>query len=507
MLGDMIESLSASSVMQAGWLALAGVLVTRVLLRRHSTVKLIAQLAFFGAMTALLLAKGFAPYELDPDRVASTRTMILGAVKIIWWMSLAWALIAFVRLYLVLERTPREARLLQEIVVGLIYLGALLSIVAFVFGVPVGTLLATSGIFAVILGLALQNTLSDVFSGIALNLGRPFVLGNWIVLSDGIEGRVVESNWRSTHLLTASHNLVVLPNSVLAKLSLTNISSPDESSGMSFSIRLAPTKMPSIIVDAMENVLLSCNAILKNPGPAVALKSLDAAALEIELQFRVPNIAHGMIAKNEVIDLVYRHIKSAGLLLANPASSVLAMSELPTEENARPPQVSPLELFDAIPLFAALTDDERRFLAANVSTRTYRKDEVVVREGETLSTLMIVRSGVLAVRRNGAQGDEEDRRLAPGDIFGETGLFTGTGETATLTAITHVVVYEIDQVSFAALLKDRPCMAEELATILARRAATISARYSLSHEPAHGHSVAEILQSIRTMFRSLKPSK
>ena len=77
----------------------------------------------------------------------------------LWWLHLAWALIGFVRIYLVFERQPREARLLQDLVVGVVYVGMLLSILAFVFAVPVGTLIATSGVFAIILGLALQNTL------------------------------------------------------------------------------------------------------------------------------------------------------------------------------------------------------------------------------------------------------------------------------------------------------------------------------------------------------------
>ena len=106
-----------------------------------------------------------------------------------------------VRIYLVFEHKPRELSLLQDLVVGVVYAGMLLSILAFVFAVPVGALIATSGVFAIILGLALQNTLSDVFSGIALGLGRPYVLGDWIVLSDGTEGRVVETNWRSTPCL------------------------------------------------------------------------------------------------------------------------------------------------------------------------------------------------------------------------------------------------------------------------------------------------------------------
>ena len=120
---------------------------------------------------------------------------------------------------------------MQDLVVGMIYLGAALSVVAYVFSAPVGTLIATSGVFAIILGLALQSTLSDVFSGIALNLSRAYAVGDWIVLSDGIEGRVVETNWRATHLLNASNDLVVVPNSGLAKASSPTSAAPTAVTG------------------------------------------------------------------------------------------------------------------------------------------------------------------------------------------------------------------------------------------------------------------------------------
>ncbi len=61
-----------------------------------------------------------------------------------------WALIGFVRIFLVLGRYPREARLLQDIVVGVVYLGVSLSVLTFVFGIPIGTLVATSGLVAII---------------------------------------------------------------------------------------------------------------------------------------------------------------------------------------------------------------------------------------------------------------------------------------------------------------------------------------------------------------------
>ena len=297
---------------------IAGIVVWHIIPQRYSNARLIIQIGFFLAMSALLLDGAVVPYEPSLSSETSADTILIGTAKVLWWAHLAWALIGFVRIYLVIERKPREARLLQDLVVGVVYVGMLLSVLAFVFGVPIGTLVATSGVFAIILGLALQNTLSDVFSGIALNLGRPYVLGDWIVLSDGTEGRVVETNWRSTHLLTLTHNVVALPNSFLAKLGLTNVSSPDESHGLSVTVRVAPTKTPAIVMEAMHTALLSCDAILKSPPPLVVVRGLDAVAIEIELAFRVASVDHRIRARNEIFDLVYRHSRSTGLSLAVP---------------------------------------------------------------------------------------------------------------------------------------------------------------------------------------------
>ncbi|WP_292463927.1 mechanosensitive ion channel family protein [Mesorhizobium sp.] len=111
------------------------------------------------------------PYEPTRGNETAAGAILVGSAKVLWWAHLAWALIGFVRMYLVFERKPREARLLQDLVVGMVYVAMLLSILAFVFDAPIGALNATSGVFAITLGLAFQNTLSDVFSGIALNLG------------------------------------------------------------------------------------------------------------------------------------------------------------------------------------------------------------------------------------------------------------------------------------------------------------------------------------------------
>ena len=194
----------------------AGIVVWFFLSSQRPTTRLVVQILFFGLMTLILVRSGIEPHRFQGYQAEDPQALLVILAKSLWWVHLAWAVIGFIRLYLVLEGSPREARLLQDLVIGVVYIGIALSILAFVFGVPIGTLVATSGVVAIILGLALQNTLADVFSGIALTLGRPYVIGDWILLSDGTEGRVIESNWRATHILTGANNVVVLPNSFLA---------------------------------------------------------------------------------------------------------------------------------------------------------------------------------------------------------------------------------------------------------------------------------------------------
>ncbi len=383
--------------------------------------------------------------------------------------------------------------------VGLIYLGAALSVVAYVFNAPVGTLIATSGVFAIILGLALQSTLADVFSGIALNFSRPYEVGDWIVLSDGTEGRVVETNWRATHLLNASNDLVVLPNSNLAKAQLTNLSSPNRNHGVKLRIRLMPTIAPSGIAEILRTVLQSSNAIMLTPAPTVEIKSLDAQAIEFELSFRVTDFSAAAAARHEVYDLIYRHTRAAGLVLAPPKeAATVAVAQAQTGPAA--PRATALRLVDAAPLFASLTEEEKEALAVTMTRRTYRKGEVLAEQDSKLTSLFIIRTGVLIVARKEGDGEIELSRLSPGDYFGEAGLFTGSGEPGTIRAMTFAVVYEVGQAALAKLMHDRPSIADEISVTLSRRVKHVTAGIANEEEGASMRSVAWLVGRIRSAF-------
>lgn len=465
----MLAGLVRDPLIQTGALAVVGAVITRILLRKYPAWRLLVQLVFFLALTALLLHARVIAWEVAPDNMPVVERIFVALAKVVWWVNAAWLLTGCARVFLILERRPRESRLIQDLIVGAIYVGAALSVLAYVFGVPVGTLIATSGVFAIILGLALQSTLADVFSGIALNLSKPYEVGDWIVLSDGFEGRVVETNWRATHLLNASNDLVVLPNSSLAKARLTNLSSPSRNHGVKLRIRLMPTMAPSGIDKIMRTVLLSSNSIMLAPAPTVEIKSLDAQAIEFELSFRVGDFSRASAARHEVYDLIYRHVRAAGLVLAQPKEAAAASSAQPTVGAVAAPRATALRMLDAAPLFASLTEEEKETLAPTMIRRTYRKGEVLAEQGAKLSSLVLIRTGVLIVSRKEGAAEIELGRLSPGDYFGEGGLFTGSGEPGTIRAMTFSVVYEVGQAALAELMRDRPGIADEIAVTLSQR--------------------------------------
>jgi small-conductance mechanosensitive channel len=434
-------------------LGVASIVVWHLQGRDRPNERLVTQIVFFALMTAALVFARVMPFRFAAPHLDGTGSFEVAA-KILWWTHLAWATIGFVRIYIVHDGKPREARLIQDLLVAIVYLGVLLSMMAFVFGVPIGTLVATSGVLAIILGLALQNTLGDVFSGIALTLGRPYVIGDWILLSDGTEGRVVASNWRSTYLLTTGHNQVVLPNSVLAKQSVTNVSQPDETHAVMIPLRVVPSATPDAIAAVLREAVENCNSIVQDPPPAVCLIAIDNVALSVDLIFRVTSPAQRSVARNEVLDMVYRHCRAHGLEFAMPTGTqIVASSQKP-----RGPSSRSRDVLDNVSIFAALSSDERDALAELAATREIPAGETIVSEASIAETLKIAAGGILML----SQGDEDLLRLAPGDCLGVRGFFLGRPEAHQARALTRATVLEIDKTAIAELISRRPGLLDDL---------------------------------------------
>ncbi len=171
-------------------------LLTHLLFRMHPLGRAATRVILLVALTIVLLKAGVVPYRPLVWTGTPLRDGVHGALEIAWWLWAAWFLVSVLRAFIVTEHRPREGKLIQDLLAGLVYLAAVFAIIAYVFDLPIQGLLATSGAIAIILGLALQSTLSDVFSGIVLNFSRPYRPGDWISIDSSTDGRVIEMNWR-----------------------------------------------------------------------------------------------------------------------------------------------------------------------------------------------------------------------------------------------------------------------------------------------------------------------
>jgi len=135
-----------------------------------------------------------------------------------------------------------------------------------------------------------------------------------------------------------------------------------------------------------------------------------------------------------------------------------------------------------------------------MTRRTYRKGEMLAEQGAKLTSLFVIRTGVLIVARKEGDAEVELSRLSPGDYFGEAGLFTGSGEPGNIRAMTFAVVYEVGQAALARLMHDRPSIADDISVTLSRRVKHVTAGNADEGEGASMRSVSWLVGRIRSVF-------
>ena len=474
-----------------------GALVGRLLFKQKPMWRAVARVIFLALLTLLLMYHAIVPYQPLQLTGAPYRDTIAGILKIAWWLWAAWFLVALVRAVVIFEGRPRDGKLLQDILSALIYLTAAFAIIAYVFDLPVQGLLATSGVIAIVLGLALQSSLNDVFSGLVLSLSHPYKAGDWIKIDSGTEGRIVELNWRATHILTGRQDLAIVPNSTIAKSKIVNLDYPSAVHGIAIDVRLSAP--PASGKNILELALLNSQLILSFPRPSVLTQSIDAMQTEFEITFFVDRLDSDTDAQNELFDLISRHAAAAGVRLAPPKN---APFQLRDELAVNVKDLNSDAVLTLAGIFVSLTPDERAAIAARLKKASYDKGDVLVKSDDVLQSLFIVGSGVLSVTRPDVIGEKEWLRFGPGDYFGEMGLLTDRPATANITAVAPSTVYELTKADLKPILEAKPEIGQELSRAMAQRLET--GRILTSAEldrtlPTRGSS-AWFSQHIRRLF-------
>ncbi len=335
-----------------------------------------------------------------------------------------------------------------------------------VFAVPVGGLIATSGVIAVVIGLALQSTLSDVFSGIAIDIERPYRAGDVLSVEGGVEGRVREVNWRSTLIATGNGDVAVVPNSVMAKARLVNHSLPAPVRRASVEVRLDPRILPERCRAALDAAVLACRLPLADPPPSVAQTALRGDGAVYEIAFSVPSADVLGPARTEMLAQVQRHLLHAAIPLA-----VDGLAEVPAL-----PVPTAADLLARSDLFGILAEPERDLLAERDERASPRAGRGSVRPGRRRprrsSSSLRARSASCGAN---ADGTEFDHRLSPGMALGAISLITEAPYAVAATALTPVKAFRLDRAAITAAITERPTLTEGLEELARRGQAAISA--------------------------------
>ncbi len=424
------------------------------------------------------------------------------ALRIGFWLSAAWIAIRLIDV-IVWDGLARRSfngsvpRLLRDVTAVLVVLIAVICIVAFVFQKPVTGIWATSGAVGILLGIALRDVILDVFTGLAMNVDRPFSLGDWIRLHEnGVEGaigQVVQISWRTTRLRTEENMLVVIPNSRFGTLVVTNFSAPTD-----------PTRFEVLFdieywipVERVRRVLLAAlweaqttDGFVTDPPPNVLFQTTNNSGFQYRVQYWIkpwqpfaPNRAKDIVQR-----LCIKHLQCAGIPIAFPKQ------ELAVKQVADLISVDPLadrrRLLELVPLFQELPAEEVTLLAEQMQLHQFRNGDVLIRQGDSGDSMFVLWEGFLSVHVDVKRLGEQIRvaSIAPGECWGEMSLLTGESRSATIRAESDGRAFEITKPCMNELFRRQPQLLDLFSRMVAER--------RLENDRIH-RSVAEAEQELQ----------
>ena len=197
-----------------------------------------------------------------------------------------------------------------------IYVLASFGIIAFVFDQKITSLLATSGLLAMIIGLAVQANISNVFSGIAINIERPFVVGDWVKIGELDEGEVVDITWRTVRVKSRNGFTISVPNGQASEWPVHNYTA-GKVTRLEFNLNADPDVDPRGIEEVLMRALLKSDNLVKEPKPAVrycgTIDGYNDWGGQFTIQYWIANYSMREKIASDVWDNVWDEMEKAGL--------------------------------------------------------------------------------------------------------------------------------------------------------------------------------------------------
>ena len=361
-------------------------------------------------------------------------------------------------------RVDRIPEHFPNIVQDTLVIGLFALVATFVFREKV---LTTSAVGAVVVGFALQDTLGNMFAGLAIQIEKPFRVGHWVSVGP-YEGAVHEVTWRATKIRTKTGNLVVLPNSFISKEAITNYSEPEVPTRLDVEVgvhyEVPPNRVKAVILEAVGGL----PSLLPLPPPDVVVTDFGASAMIYRVRFWTNDFARDAVVRDEVRSAIYYALRRNRYEIPYPMQIRYSRTDKPDRIPERSAEIA--RVLAGIDLFASLTDDQRAQLAAGGRELIFGSGQTVVRQDDAGSSMFIVCEG--RVRVVEASGRELAVIVAPGYV-GEMSMLTGQARSASVYASGECVLVELTADALRAVALATPGVLERISTVVATRRADL----------------------------------
>jgi small-conductance mechanosensitive channel len=365
-------------------------------------------------------------------------------------------------------KVPRLLRdLLRLLLVGI----GLAMVYSLVWGREIGGAIAALGVTSIVVGLALQEPLGNLFSGLVLLMERPFEVGETIEVGT-VSGEVKEVNWRSAHIEGFGGTIQVIPNSKLNKETILNFSRPRPNRMELIDVGFSYQDPPYKVHQALLELILQTEGVLKSPKPIVATVGYGEFSVKYRLIYRTAEKDRWHV-KNELLTRIWYMAKRHGLTLPYPVHVALQHQQ---ERPFRPAQPEAADLLAQFPRLPEISPKDR----AGTRPLTFGTGERLYDEGDDLDGVYFVVSGAVSLQmvRNGQAS--EIATIEAGEFCGETGMHGHQAADMRAVALEDTMAVLIAPDVVRHLFEASPRLARETGnTLEVQRKALQSARTAL----------------------------
>ena len=325
-------------------------------------------------------------------------------------------------------------------------------------------LLTTSAVGAVVVGFALQDTLGNLFAGLAIQIEKPFRVGQWVQFGDR-EGQVAEITWRATKLRTKAGQFLIVPNSVISKEPVLNHSEPTIPTRIEVEIGASYNTPPNDVKRAMHEAMANSPMVMRAPEPQVSIKDFGASAIDYVAQFWIEDYAIDRAARDQVRTNLWYTFRRRNIEIPYPIQVQYERDEEPIRTDRH--VTAAADHLGSISLFKTLSTEARHALAHAADHHLFASGESIVRQDADGDSMFVLMRGHARVVLE--PSGQEVAVIPAGGFFGEMSMLTGERRSATVKAVDDVAVLEITSKDFRELALSNPDLIDHVSTIMSTR--------------------------------------